>query len=315
MTTKKTKSDVDSKAVSTDDQYFEFAVKKLDRMANVRISYTNTAYGGFGPQGEQTNEYQCHRYMASLHHDTKIVFSKFSNSCHDQKAGEAWVEWITSSESPWKICMDLGMSFRDEKAFNPDFWRTRGFIFDKLNEIPANVLMQFLITSRQAQEHPYLVSQWHSYVKAGLSPDMALVMTSCFSSSNQVLHGNLGDWMLDAASGTEQMIRNFLNHEMDKTVFIHSYSRGHSYTPVNALWGQEAPYNDRRTYTRPGCYGHADGYTTNMKHCILGQLYSNDFGEVVKNSSFGSNTCTWNLKSEEIIEIGRAEEVRLSRAS
>lgn len=301
------------------DEYFEFAVKKLKEIQYLKFSHNTTHtthYGGVGPKVNSHYAYICHSQIARLPGGTSIIYSKFGNRCFNQRAGDAWLEWITSDDSPWRISMEMGMSFRDPKKFCTDYWRNSGFIFDKLDVIPSNVMMQFLIASRQASEHPKIIERWYEWTQEGLSPEMALVMSCIFSCHGErkdfvILNTtDYGDWMLNAVAGTEKYIKNFLEHRMDKKLFKEPYINNHNYIPVNALWGPEG--QSIGNYKYQGCYGHKDGYA-DLDHFTIGQLYRKDFGKLDKVNTFYGDTKIWKLRFEEIVEIGKAEEKRFAK--
>lgn len=291
-------------------------VKKVDKTA-----FNNAIYGGVTPDGgTQYWQWGCHAKMRSLPIKTSVVWSAWMPQESQKIASDNFFDWITSDNSPWKLAFDLGMSFSEKKFFNRDFWKTGGFIFDKLDKIPSNLLQNFLIASRIPKEHPHVCAIWNKLVVGGLTPEMALVMASNFphyedSGRRIAYYNDIGDYPLYAVRGYEPYIKNFCTHKFWEEKFNPPYSMSHSYTPVNVIWGPIVGVPDHDNPSKQ--YGLMPLGSKNMLDCVLGQYALDKIGTLQnQQSSFGrsgrdNQYVTWSCTEKEIIQIGLLEEKRI----
>lgn len=305
---------------------FDFAVDQLTHLGEYKsvssaTGGNNAVYGGVGSRLSSYFEYPCHVHMSDVNKDAEVVWSKFcipdGRLKNFTKISRDYFDWITSDESPWKPAFDMGMSFSDKKTFSRTFWFEKGFIFDKLDVIPSNVLHNFLIASRILREWPYKVKIWHEVWKSGVSPEMALIVATCWNGKDEndikewysLYNGDFYDWPLDCICGGEEYVKNFLNKKMDKTVFNKSYAESHNYKPVNKIWGSQArgtkidPYYGMKTET---------GY---FKDNFVLAKYAEQLGRkqnIMGGFGSSSNYINWECKIEDIITIAKEEQRRLT---
>lgn len=265
----------------------------------------NAYYGGVSKTGMDYYTYPCHMYMKHVHMGAEVIYSKFArpDAAKYQKATDAWFDWITGPKSPWAPVFKLGMTFAEKKFFGPEFWRTHGFIFDRLDKIPSNVLHNFLVASRMPHEWPGMVLAWYEMVQKGVSPEMALALESvwvigCSENTQtkdfQMQPTNFYDWPLDVGTANEKYVQNFLLHDMQKDVFNKPYSESHQYTPVNAIWGRSSTGKKYQT--------------------ILKETYEKTFGKQAEaKATWGTpiGGTSWRVTPDEIAEIGIKEDKRL----
>lgn len=308
---------------------FNFAVEQLDNLAQHKVTVgggtggDNAFYGGVSMGEAAYFEYPCHVHMNNedMPEDTNVVWSKWviPQAALHKKQSETYFDWITSSSSPWKYAFDCGMSFNDPKMFCKDFWWDKGFIFDRLDNIPSNVLHNFLVASRMPKEWPAAIKLWYKIHSGGVSPEMALVLSTLFFTEAhntvnfQLLYRDPYDWFLDAVSGDEEYVKNFLNHKMDRSVFNAPYSKSHSYTPVNLIWGNSG-FDGRGEGRVTGDRWYGKKNYNQLETSILANLYAKDFGTIMNGSSslnVGKIPMNWTCKVEELIEIGKLEDKRL----
>lgn len=273
---------------------------------------TSAYYGGVGSK-LQIYGHPCHAHLRSIEMDASVVFN------HLPKVGsgegeEEYYRWILGPDSPWHSAMKLGMSGTPKEFFSESFWLKNGLIFDRLS-IPANLLHNFLCATRVPKEHTPVFRRWKSFVKKGLSPDMALIGLTIFggglyidgqpndSVRTPLIHAR-GDWALDSGAYTERYVRNFLSHTPIEKRMIHPYSKSHQYTPSNAIWADEGEKPIGGTVKGNWVYG-------------LRKTYSKDFGELFNDAyaydftRVDNTEKSWRVNAEEFAEILRLEDKRL----
>lgn len=303
---------------------FQFAIEQLDNLNHHKATKgggtggDNAFYGGVSMGKADYFEYPCHAMMKDVHGGAEVVWSKWVIPKRDiyEEQSRAYFEWIISKDSPWKIAFEMGMSFSNKKHFNPEFWWDNGFIFDRLDNIPSNVLHNFLVASRMPKEWPHAICLWYNLVKGGVTPEMALVMSSnFFTDSNNTKNfmnkvNDPYDWPIDACTGNEEYIKNFLNHNQIKKVFRPPYSESHVYYPVNIVWGDALDPQKGTLRHKDKTYGRkADDYVGS--NSVLMSLYKDTVGKCVKQSTFSTGYTQWSCTVEEITEMGKAEDQRL----
>lgn len=294
------------------DKPLEFAVKQLGKIN--KKDYHNAIYGGINPDNGATKYYEwgCHAQMRNMPQGSKLIWSAWMPG-DTGAASDAFFDWITSDESPWAEALKMGMSFSEKKYFDRKFWKANGFIFDRLDKIPSNVLQNFLIASRIPKEHPTIAREWYHHVRGGLTSEMALVMASNFQGNNVRASDN-GDYPLYAVTGYDKYIRNFCAHKMDKSVFNAPYFETHTYTPVNRIWGpfEGVPLKGKDKETDGLQYGvrYNSGGGINVENCVLGQ-YAKDIGKYEERMSFSTKYTMWSVTPSDVIKIGKEEEKRL----
>lgn len=182
----------------------------------------------------------CHANQRNFPVGAEIVYNHYPTvKAGFTKANDDYFDWIAGKNSPWSSAFKLGMSFSDNSHFTPEFWKETGFIFDRPDKIPSNLLHNFLVASRMPREWPNSIKRWSNLTKAGVSPEMALVATSLYPESYSAMHkADWYDWPLDVYSGSDDYVRNFLRHDIQKSVLNPPYSKQVAYTPVNAIWGK-----------------------------------------------------------------------------
>lgn len=306
-----------------EDTPLTFAARQVTAIS--KSNMYNAVYGGVTPGGDtQLWQWGCHAKMRSLPETTSVAWSAWMPYGGDYNEGNEatnnFFDWITSDNSPWKLAFDLGMSFSEKKFFNRKFWKASGFVFDRLDNIPSNLLQNFLIATRIPKEHSQVCTAWNTFYKGGLTPEMALVMASNFPYSKgdgrSAYMSDLGDYPLTAVTCKDTYVKNFCNHEFWKDKFNPPYSKSHLYIPVNVIWGPVPGHPDKKHEKNKqygiGGYGSATRFDTSLG------VYTKDIG-VLKNisSSFGakSNTYTnWICTNKDVIQVGKLEEKRIGLA-
>ena len=301
---------------------FQFAVEQLDNLRHHGVTVTgstggdNAWYGGVSMGKSEYYEYPCHAYMKDIHQEAQIIWSKWVIPNHStyRDSSRAYFEWITGSQSPWGFALDMGMSFKEGRKYhNQEFWWDNGFIFDKLDEIPSNVMQNFLVASRMPKEWPQAIKLWYNIAKDGVSPEMAMVLATNFFTERSDTVNFIAqfedpyDWPTDAVTGNEDYVRNFLSHRPDNTIFNKPYSVSHKYSPVNAIWGLARDPVTSAIRHKETPYG------GKVSKSVLSNLYSKDFGKVINHGSgkWSDGYSEWRCGVKDLIEIGKQEDKRL----
>lgn len=314
---------------------FAAAKEQLFRACKVKVEkgYStgghNAFYGGILGAAPDTGtivyaEHPCHAFMKNLV-DCRVAFSRFVHSDADQKmsrATKAYFQWITGSESPWREVFGLGMS-EDRPEFNPKFWYKYGFLFDKMDVVPANLLHNFLVATRTQKEWPVFVKHWYKMVQAGCSPAAALFFEPMFSGGEcgnerqNWRHTNKYDFPLDHATCTETYLKNFCAGKTPRLGKPFNECKVHlsatwqvQYTPVNAIWGSNKIVQN--------AIGNA--YVSKSYAFAVRDRYMEQIGTVVKrvNKSWNGTEypeapiIDWTVTDDQQAEIIKAEEGRLS---
>lgn len=277
----------------------------------------NAFYGGFLENRNQIERFNwgCHAQMRSMP-GAVIVFSRFKRSEHP---GENYVtaeeaklynQWITSKQSPWLSVLKSGMSLnKNRPEFTKDFWYQHGFIFDKL-ECPSNYLQSFLIASRVPKQWPMFCKRWFDLVhNHKVNPAMAFMLVSYFTPSATNLDKykksglwtfhplDRGDWAVGIGNSTEDYWQNFHSGTPVTTRLNPPYKTSCNYLSpngVNIIW--------HPTTARQVHYGNK-----------LRDLYQDKLGvyDIIYDGGWGENRKMWAATSEQMAEIGHAEEKRL----
>jgi hypothetical protein len=150
----------------------------------------NAHYGYLKKQVEGTYvashwRWACHARMASAGAGADGVYSFYLNSPHcPAEHYEMWLDYITDRTlSPWRMLWTLeepievrpGVHHTDKEYIK----ELNAFTFYSLTKIPANLLVSFLIASRQPRQHGDLINQWAEYCKMGFHPTVAIMLVSC----------------------------------------------------------------------------------------------------------------------------------------
>lgn len=320
---------------------FSFAVRQLEHLTERKMKYghrikgevntedsegttggDNALYGGVSPTLNSYYEYPCHAFMNSVTSGAEVVYSKFVLPPFPgyHKMADTYFDWITGKNSPWKRAFEMGMSFKSKEHFDRKFWYEHGFIFDRIDIIPSNVLHNFLVASRMLKEWPKRMNRWYNYLQGGVSPEMSLILASCFtpsklSDSASSESKDQYDWPLDAVSADgDDYVRNFLHHKMDDTTFNKPYRESHSSRPVNRIWGKGLMNYNTGVLSKygKGAYGTAGCHTKgDFKDRVLFDLYG-EYGKLeTVPGSFSGTQAEWKLSTDEIIAIGKKEDRRL----
>lgn len=275
-----------------------------------------------GEVTEYYNTYPCHGQLHSFkgqpYKTTPLsLYSIYVKNRHSEEAViEAYHSWVTNkSKSPWRqlltnylIPHKLGSG---EVINSTEYTYSKGFIFDNLDKMPANLMVNFFIGTRMQSEWPDYINSWHKMVtEYGCDPSLAFVFITLFntlglgmfrwqtSKHNRevtISAANKYDWPIDMATCDEEYVTNFIlgipvnyNAPFGQTL---------TYTPVNSLWG-----NNKHLVT-----GHT--YANKLK-----SLYNKQFGEMQTPGVLGFGQLpgtAWTLSYEEVINILKLETERL----
>lgn len=278
------------------------------RMAN---SWGNSFLGGPGNTGgknvltgyistdgkKDVRSYPCHAPIRNfLNADT--LWSAFGYRGKKEIA-ERYLDWLLY-KSPWS---DTGIV----PKLDFDYVFAQGFVFQKLDKTPGNLLHNFLIASRLAAEWPAMIAGWDRLVQEGIDPAYALFAQTlwwCVSNKTAFHETWVGreastwaqqdryDWPLDTFRASESYVTNFVNGKtegLSTTMFFPNCQT----TPVNTLWGKLAK---------------AEGeYVRNLKKIYADRFRSEKYGESQFHSAYKMEVAD----QKDILQIVRDEEIRL----
>lgn len=170
----------------------------------------------------------CHASFGLLNDAT------YYSSCYDQRwvgdhpAGDAYYEWLTSDDSPYR---SLFTHSKPERIL-PKGGRGGGFILDAKNvkDFPNKwPLYNFMIAMRMVSEESDSIKTWHTMVDFGLHPADALYLSRMFIlqehrgnvylrkySNNDGSHWPLSDDTYGSYGKTYHSFRRFREGDMGK---------------------------------------------------------------------------------------------------
>lgn len=189
------------------------------------------------------------------------------------EAVDAYFDWITGPDSPWRSFLSLleptviepykRTVLEPVDIRSKEFYRNMGFIFHEVDRLPNNNMMNFLVATRMPKEWPNHIKVWHELVtKHGISKPVAMLGLDFFNleadSYNSKMdpctrsfkNNNKYDWPLDVMSSLgDDYALNFIQGTM--------IYRGpalverNSYDNVNKTWGEVSqgyPPKDNQFY-------------------------------------------------------------------
>lgn len=229
-------------------------------------------------------KWPCHAKMGQISNNSAALYSVFVKP-HEmyglEEATEAYFNWLTGPTSPWRSLLDQhnSGSVNGHLIHNNKFRFKHGFVFDKLDSTPNNLIMNFLIASRVPKEWPMNLLRWYEAVQLGIDPAIALLMVSCFRVAavkyedlilydpfyeehhytlnlsitdyppsfhlSDIIHINnfdKYDWPVDAASSDQDYWSNFVHGTPVTENFGPTFKKNSCYVvrSVNGVWGNNS---------------------------------------------------------------------------
>ena len=280
---------------------------------------SDNAVFGFTSTKEITKYmWPCHAYLRNA--PEKETFSVWSVWCkpHPKKLDPAIVkdhfDWLVDAKhSPWRSLLKIDSY--GGKQFQWDY----GFIFQKLSDIPANLLMNFLVATRMPKEWPDSIAAWHRLVtEYKIDPAMAYTALRLFTCLIGDVIGDKGteneqfilntanyyDWPLDNGTCTEEYVYNFIRGIPGAPE--HPFAQSHrSYTSINNIWG---PIIETDARCKPYAKVLHDRYGKMIgNHNYSGSVFDED-GDFIE--SDGSTLHKWAIPFEQVIKILKRETKR-----
>lgn len=224
-----------AKAVSAINKAYDF----LDKQEN-NSYYYHFEYGLINEDGKPfaATNHACHAEMSSLKGKPAAVWSKYPKPGYGHNVDEAAVlafnDWLVH-RSPWNkaVMPDMNTKFVIKKG-----------VVCPVN-IPANYLVNFLIATRIACEHPKHVIWWNKLVNAGVNEDMAFVF-GCLLAHASINAVNISISKTFGFSHhpfelfTKERVSNFINHKIANP--SKNYEDNKDYRPCTAVWGNKTGY-------------------------------------------------------------------------
>lgn len=321
---------------------FEAARKRLLSACRVPIKSKdnggtgghNAIYGGVLEHPQRGKvigyyEYPCHFNTRNLL-GCQVMFSRFVRPAWNgtETYTKEWFKWITSPSSPWYTAITLGMS-EGRYQSRPAWWYRYGFLFDRLDKVPGNLLQSFLVASRMPKEWPKETKRWLKYVEAGVPPAMAAFFNPMFNERSAGYtdqngpqeglwsHGNWYDYPIDHGTCDEDYLKNLatstlvnLSAPFKDLAKKQPYHDGlmMQYWPVNCVFG-----NNKIAGKAECNYIFSDSYAFQLR-----DRYAKKVGKAVEkpNTSFdgtkGRPWVEWRLSFDEQVDVIKQEQRRLS---
>lgn len=306
---------------------FKEGVEVISKVRHYEAEYSKFGTGahnavyGWGKSSDEyvRQSYACHTHLRSFpqYNPPDFIFSKTiypHKSFNNQDGAKRYFEWLLSSESPWRFLFDLQPDLFSDKELCLD----KGFVFTRLDTIPSNLLMNFLIATRMAHEWPRTIKSWDTLVREyGCHPTVSFLFLTLFYpdkfcatpsegeffpdvSQFKLNWVNRYDWPVDMVTCSTEYPKNFITGRVSN--FNKPFTKFNGlYGPVNKIWGEnELPLYDERTYLMEvfKTYGKNYGkYTSETTGSLKGTLLSEHR--------------RWRVSLEELINIIRKEEERL----
>lgn len=157
----------------------------------------------------------------------------YFSSCFDQTwigddpAGDAYYDWMTSDESPWRILFKYG---KPERIL-PKSGKGGGFILDAkiVHELGTKwPLYNFMVAMRMVSEESDSIRTWYRMVDLGLHPADALYLSRMFlwteyegspylvgHNNNDGIHWPLSDSMYGSGDSVSHSFRRFREGDMN----------------------------------------------------------------------------------------------------
>ncbi len=219
------------------------------------------SYGRVSPKGrvKTENNAPCH---ASLQHWDSCDVEVFYNWHRHHTAptyNRAWVKFLLSKQSPWRAVTGASppITVKGKLINSPRFVLKHGFILYNL-DVPANLMVNFLIASRAAYEHPKQIKWWKWLVDAGIHPAVAFFFCgqvhSRVSKRYTLNWTSYGHWALNEDGCDKDYFKNFCTGTVVRPSKL--FSESTSYRPCNKVWGTPDMV-DRHDYAEyfDGAYG------------------------------------------------------------
>ena len=207
----------------------------------------NARYGTVSMTGDKLtlnyNGHPCHAYMRDYRNPV-VVYNQYGHrSWINKHADQAWFDFITSDDGPWKEFVGRLVSHvpKDWKGSTEDFIFKNGWVWSDLKNHPSNLQHNFLVATRMGTEWPDSINRWFDLIQEGCHPALAFVFLDVFMQVSgdpkkwQVNNKNKYDWPVDVCTSDETYIRNFCLGKVE--VLNKSYADTQVYTPVNRIFG------------------------------------------------------------------------------
>ena len=199
---------------------------------------TNAHYTfGYVKKGELTRTYGVCTACMSGWTDMDVMYAYFPVSKNKER-DKLFAHWIGGPKSAWfESCL------KDQTLTDLDFMYEHGFIFDKL-DIPANVLVNFIIGSRGRYDSPTtsIDNLWYDLVRDGIDPSLAYYLAVGLVSGTgdtRKFHPNDGGHHpLNGLSGGREAYENFVHHTI-VAPSANLFQKSGKYYPTNASWGTD----------------------------------------------------------------------------
>lgn len=161
-------------------------------------------FSSLNERGEWKDYYEraCHADLGRIY-GCKALFTAmprdFNNeSREDKELFPVYVRWLVK-QSPWKNCF---------APISPRLAVTHGFIVTDMN-LPANLVANFCMATRQPFEHPYITRRWYEFVQHGVNPNLAFVFATALQNHDYWGTYEVGHNPLDTSSITIEGVKYF----------------------------------------------------------------------------------------------------------
>lgn len=184
-----------------------------------------------------------------VHLDGKVAWKT------DQIEDRPYIHWLVSRTlSPWRSILPTKPVVAVVKGERINVWDEyhiyrHGFTFTNLN-VPSNLLVNFCIATRSANEYADHIKLWWKLTQDGVHPSVAYWFALLFARNMdryQFAHLS-GHTPITAATMRLSAFERFCLGTPDKDSLLPNYAIHQGYSPCNAIWGEDKYGVDADSY-------------------------------------------------------------------
>lgn len=204
-------------------------------------------YGIFNSKGERVpgNISVCHAGLASLK-DGRVLYTftprPGNNKTRNNSVFLEYIDWLISA-SPWKLAGVV-------PKMSVKFAAEHGFLIIN-TKLPANLLANFCVATRQPNEQWHLVERWKDFKDFGVHPNLSFVFAEALGMSDYWKTSTNNHEPLDIDIIPKASVENFVQGKV--VLASQPFVQSGSYRPCNTVWGgnDSDPYSQYLDQTYP----------------------------------------------------------------